>query len=187
MMPPQCLLRAGDRQHRAQSAPAAAGVRSGRDATLAESIRAHGLLQPVVVRPWQGRYQLIAGERRLRAAMLAGWTDVPVTIVEADDRQMAELAIVENLQRKDLNALGKGRLVPTVSRPIRLHPGGTGRPAEARPLDDRQPDPAVGTARRGAGCHASRQDHAGPRPGPACRWATNASRSTSASGSRRKG
>ncbi len=74
---------------------------------LADSIRTHGLLQPVVVRPWQGGYQLIAGERRLRAARLAGWTDVPVTVVEADERQTAELAIVENLQRKDLSALEK--------------------------------------------------------------------------------
>jgi ParB family transcriptional regulator, chromosome partitioning protein len=74
---------------------------------LAESITAHGLLQPVVVRPWEGGYQLIAGERRLRAARLAGWSEVPVTIVEADERQTAELAIVENMQRKDLNALEK--------------------------------------------------------------------------------
>ncbi|MCC6125479.1 MAG: ParB/RepB/Spo0J family partition protein [Pirellulales bacterium] len=75
--------------------------------SLAESISAHGLLQPVVVRNVAGRYQLIAGERRLRAAQRAGWTDVPVNIVEADDRQTAELAIVENLQRKDLNPLEK--------------------------------------------------------------------------------
>jgi len=74
---------------------------------LADSISSHGLLQPVVVRPWEGGYQLIAGERRLRAARLAGWTEVPVTIVAADERQTAELAIVENLQRKDLNALEK--------------------------------------------------------------------------------
>jgi ParB family chromosome partitioning protein len=74
---------------------------------LADSIASHGLLQAVVVRPVNGGYQLIAGERRLRAARLAGWTEVPVTIVEADDRQTAELAIVENLQRKDLNALEK--------------------------------------------------------------------------------
>ena len=60
-----------------------------------------------MVRPWEGGYQLIAGERRLRAARLAGWTEVPVTVVEADERQTAELAIVENLQRKDLNALEK--------------------------------------------------------------------------------
>ena len=75
--------------------------------SLAESITAHGLLQPVVVRRVEDGYQLIAGERRLRAARLAGWIEVPVKIVEADDRQTAELAIVENLQRKDLNALEK--------------------------------------------------------------------------------
>ena len=75
--------------------------------SLAESISTHGLLQPVVVRRVHDRYQLVAGERRLRAAIQAGWADVPVNVVEADDRQMAELAIVENLQRKDLNPLEK--------------------------------------------------------------------------------
>jgi len=74
---------------------------------LAESIAAHGLLQPVVVRRSGERFQLVAGERRLRAAIQAGWELVPVNVVEANDRQMAELAIVENLQRKDLNALEK--------------------------------------------------------------------------------
>lgn len=75
--------------------------------SLADSISTHGLLQPVVVRRVHERYQLVAGERRLRAAIQAGWVDVPVNVIEADDRQMAELAIVENLQRKDLNALEK--------------------------------------------------------------------------------
>jgi ParB family chromosome partitioning protein len=74
---------------------------------LTDSISTHGLLQPVVVRRIGDRYQVIAGERRLRAAQQAGWSDVPVNIVEADDRQTAELAIIENLQRKDLNALEK--------------------------------------------------------------------------------
>jgi len=74
---------------------------------LAESLQAHGLLQPVVVRRVDDRYQLVAGERRLRAAGKAGWTEVPAQVVEADDREMTELAIVENLQRKDLNPLEK--------------------------------------------------------------------------------
>lgn len=74
---------------------------------LADSLQQHGLLQPLVVRRAGNGYQLIAGERRLRAAIRAGWTEVPVRVVEAEDRQMAELAIVENLQRKDLNALEK--------------------------------------------------------------------------------
>src|SRR5262245_50560353 len=74
---------------------------------LAQSIRDHGLIQPIVVRPANGRFQLIAGERRLRAATKAGWTQVPAQVREADDRQVAELAIIENLQRKDLNAVEK--------------------------------------------------------------------------------
>jgi ParB family chromosome partitioning protein len=74
---------------------------------LCDSLRAHGLLQPIVVRRVEDRYQLVAGERRLRAAAKAGWIDVPVQVIEADDRQAAELAIVENLQRKDLNPLEK--------------------------------------------------------------------------------
>jgi ParB family chromosome partitioning protein len=74
---------------------------------LSDSLQQHGLLQPVLVRRVDERYQLIAGERRLRAAIKAGWPDVPVQVVEADDRKTAEIAIVENLQRKDLNALEK--------------------------------------------------------------------------------
>ena len=74
---------------------------------LCESIKAHGLLQPIVVRRVNNRYQLIAGERRLRAAIKAGWSEVPATLKQADDREVSELAIVENLQRKDLNALEK--------------------------------------------------------------------------------
>jgi ParB family chromosome partitioning protein len=77
-------------------------------ADLCDSIRTHGFLQPIVVRRFEGRFQLIAGERRLRAAQMAGWERVPVQIRAVDDRQMAELAIVENIQRKDLNAIEKG-------------------------------------------------------------------------------
>ena len=75
--------------------------------SLCDSLRAHGLLQPIVVRRAGDGYQLVAGERRLRAAVKAGWSEVPVQVVEADDRQIAELALVENLQRKDLNPLEK--------------------------------------------------------------------------------
>ncbi|TWU28435.1 ParB/RepB/Spo0J family partition protein [Bythopirellula polymerisocia] len=76
-------------------------------ADLCDSIRTHGFLQPIVVRPFEGRYQIIAGERRHRAANLANWQQVPVLIREVEDRELAELAIVENIQRKDLNALEK--------------------------------------------------------------------------------
>ena len=66
-----------------------------------------GLLQPIAVRRVGDRYQLIAGERRLRAATMADWQMIPARVLEADDRQLVELAIVENLQRKDLNPLEK--------------------------------------------------------------------------------
>ncbi|OHB81034.1 MAG: hypothetical protein A2W31_10450 [Planctomycetes bacterium RBG_16_64_10] len=74
---------------------------------LCQSIEEHGMLQPIIVRRVADRFQLIAGERRLRAATAVGWTHVPVQVREADDRQVAELAIVENIQRKDLNPLEK--------------------------------------------------------------------------------
>jgi ParB family transcriptional regulator, chromosome partitioning protein len=76
-------------------------------AELSESLAAHGMIQPLVVRRHGDRYQLIAGERRLRAAIKAGWQQVPAQVREADDRQMSEVAIVENLQRRDLNPLEK--------------------------------------------------------------------------------
>jgi ParB family chromosome partitioning protein len=76
---------------------------------LAESLKQHGMIQPLVVRRHEDRYQLISGERRLRAAIKAGWQQVPSQVREADDRQMSEVAIVENLQRKDLNPLEKAR------------------------------------------------------------------------------
>ena len=77
---------------------------------LADSIAQHGLLQPITVRKLDsGYYQIIAGERRWRAARLAGLTEVPVRILEADDRKAQELALVENLQREDLNPMEEAR------------------------------------------------------------------------------
>ena len=75
-------------------------------AELAESIRLHGIIQPLTVRKLSsGYYQIIAGERRWRAARLAGLKEVPVVVMEADDRKAAELAMIENLQREDLNPI----------------------------------------------------------------------------------
>ena len=74
---------------------------------LAQSIQTHGLMSPIVVRQVGERYQIIAGERRFRAAMSLGWSEIPVQLYEADDQQMAELALTENIQRKDLNAIEK--------------------------------------------------------------------------------
>jgi len=70
---------------------------------LAESISVHGIIQPLTVRELNGYYQIIAGERRWRAARLAGLTEVPAVIIEADDKKSMELALIENLQRQDLN------------------------------------------------------------------------------------
>ena len=76
-------------------------------ASLSESLKEHDILQPILVRVVDGRYQLISGERRLRAAIHANWQTIPARIRRADDRLVAELAIVENLQRKDLNPIEK--------------------------------------------------------------------------------
>src|SRR5690606_37489890 len=86
-------------------------------ADLTQSIREHGIVQPVVVRSagTSGRYEIIAGERRWRAAQRAGLTELPVIIREVDDRVALELAIIENVQRTDLNpveeALGYQQLI----------------------------------------------------------------------------
>ncbi len=84
--------------------------------TLADSISVHGIIQPLTVRELpSGYYQIIAGERRWRAARLAGLSDVPVVVIEADDKKAMELALIENLQRQDLNpveeALGYQTLI----------------------------------------------------------------------------
>uniref|UniRef100_UPI00387EB2DE ParB/RepB/Spo0J family partition protein n=1 Tax=Escherichia coli TaxID=562 RepID=UPI00387EB2DE len=85
---------------------------------LSQSIREHGVVQPVVVRPsptQQGRYEIIAGERRWRAAQRAGLIELPVIVRDVNDRTALELAIIENVQRADLNpveeALGYQQLI----------------------------------------------------------------------------
>ena len=83
--------------------------------TLAESINQYGMIQPITVRSIDGMYQIITGERRWRAARMAGLSEVPVMIITADDKKAAELALVENIQRSDLNpieeALGFAALI----------------------------------------------------------------------------
>jgi len=74
-------------------------------ADLAESIRANGVIQPIIVRPSGARYQLIAGERRLRAAQLASLTTIPALVRTASDKQLLEWALVENIHRADLNPI----------------------------------------------------------------------------------
>jgi len=74
-------------------------------AELSASIEASGLLQPVVVRSRNGRYQLIAGERRWRAAQRLGWSTIPAVVKDVDDQTLLSLALIENLQRHDLSAI----------------------------------------------------------------------------------
>lgn len=76
---------------------------------LAESIKKDGLLQPVLVRKTPSGYQLISGERRLRASKIAGMKKIPAIIMDADDRKIHELALIENLQRQDLNPIEEAR------------------------------------------------------------------------------
>ena len=78
-------------------------------ANLADSIRKEGLLQAIIVRPKDGKYQIVAGERRWQASKIAGLESVPVRIVEMDDEQALRIALVENLQRSDLNAMEEAR------------------------------------------------------------------------------
>ncbi len=75
-------------------------------ADLAESIRENGLLQPILVREYgDGRYQIIAGERRFRACRIAGLSEIPAIIMDRDDKNAAQIALIENIQREDLNPL----------------------------------------------------------------------------------
>ena len=86
-------------------------------AQLADSIREHGIIQPLTVRKLtSGYYQIIAGERRWRAARLAGLQEVPVTVIEADDRKAAELAMIENLQREDLDPIEEAMGYQTLTK-----------------------------------------------------------------------
>lgn len=79
-------------------------------AELADSISQHGLIQPITVRRLEtGYYQIIAGERRWRASRMAGLKEVPVNVIQADDKKASQLALIENLQREDLNPLEEAR------------------------------------------------------------------------------
>lgn len=76
---------------------------------LAQSIRENGLIQPITVRSCENGYQIVAGERRYRAMRLNGMTEVPVIVMDADELQMAEMALVENIQRENLSAIEEAK------------------------------------------------------------------------------
>lgn len=109
--------------------------------SLADSIALHGIMQPLTVREiGSDRYQIIAGERRWRAARLAGLSEIPAVVVDADDRKVMELSLIENLQRQDLNpieeALGYRRLMDEygLTQEDAANQVGKSRPAVANAL-----------------------------------------------------
>ena len=87
-------------------------------ASLAASLRDRGALQPIVVRPAEGGYELVAGERRLRAAKLAGLAELPAIVRSTGDSELLELALIENIQRTDLNAVERAKALPDVARDL---------------------------------------------------------------------
>ena len=95
---------------------------------LAESIRSYGILQPLTVRRQGTGYELVAGERRLRAAAMAGLREVPCLVAQVGEEDSALLALMENLQRRDSGLLGGGGGPVPAHCPLRAQPGG-GRPS----------------------------------------------------------
>ena len=111
--PPPATAKAPNEVPVGKILPGAMQPRNGMDDDslneLAESIRENGIMQPLVVRPREGGYELIAGERRWRAAQMAGLARVPIVIRDVDDRTALELALVENLQRENLDPIEEAR------------------------------------------------------------------------------
>ncbi|GEL06158.1 ParB/RepB/Spo0J family partition protein [Rummeliibacillus stabekisii] len=87
---------------------------------LAQSIKEHGILQPIIVRKKRVKYEIVVGERRFRAAQLAGLIEVPAVIRELDDAQMMELAILENLQREDLSPIEEAEAYQSLLEALKL-------------------------------------------------------------------
>lgn len=116
---------------------------------LADSISVHGMIQPLTVRQVGDYYQIIAGERRWRAARMAGLTEVPVVVMEADDQKAMELALIENLQRQDLNAVEEAKGYQTLMADYGMTQEqvaqrvGKSRPAVANALRLLQLEPSV--------------------------------------------
>jgi len=92
----------------------------GRLQELAQSIESNGLIQPLIVRRKGARYELIAGERRLRAAQLAGLTDVPVVVQDYAEDRLLEIALIENIQREDLNPIETAQALDRLAREMNL-------------------------------------------------------------------
>ncbi len=133
-------------------------------AALADSLKQHGLLQPIAVRKVGDRYQLIAGERRLRAAIKAGWQRSSRASHRGRRSPGRRVGDHRELAAARPQPVGKSSVVPAVSRALRLHPGRTRRPFAARSLDGFQSDPTARTSRCRAASRSSRGDLARSRP-----------------------
>ena len=117
-------------------------------ASLTASVKTHGVLQPLVVRAVADGYQLIAGERRLRAATDAGLTEVPVHLVAFNDQQVFEAALVENIQRSDLNPVEKAQGFKAYMEKYKVSQDQLGARLGLRPQHGQQPDRAARTCRK---------------------------------------
>ena len=132
---------------------------------LADSIKAQGVVQPIVVRPLEPpgsgasqRYEIIAGERRWRAAQMAGLSEIPAVIRDMPDEAAIAMALIENIQRENLNPLEEARALARLIERVRAHPpaGGRGR----RPLARRGEQPAAAARAGPGGVRAARAAHA---------------------------
>ena len=145
---------------------------------LADSIKEQGIVQPLIVRLKDDHFELIAGERRWRAAQMLGLADVPVIVRQADDRAVLELALIENLQRENLNPIEEAAGLRPVDRAIQLDPGGGRRQGRQEPRRRRQRPAPLEARPRIAGLRARRPPFRRPRQGhsrPAFRPKNNSS------------
>ena len=135
-------------------------------ADLADSIREHGIIQPLTVRKLQsGYYQIIAGERRWRAARMAGLSEVPAIVIEADDRKAMELAMIENLQREDLNPMEEAEGYQTLMQQYNMTQEETAqRVGSQRHAPAEAVSPGAGHGGGRAALQRTRQSYSPPLP-----------------------
>ncbi len=115
---------------------------------LAASIQQRGLIQPIVVRPHGHRYQIVAGERRWRAAQRARLHEIPVIVRDFDDAETLEVALLENIQRRDLNAIEEAEGYKRLIERVRPQPGSARQARPQEPQPHRQPVEAARSSGR---------------------------------------
>ena len=108
---------------------------------LSQSIRENGLIHPITVRQEKDGYEIVAGERRYRAMKIAGMIEIPVIVIDADEVQMAEMALVENIQRENLSAIEEANAYVQIMKTTVT----AGAEAGQEPELDRQQDPSAAT------------------------------------------